>query len=236
MSSDAGVPTHGRRVNAQDSTYHWLKTHIAGLPRAEGTFLTEGEVATAAGTSRTPVREALLRLEAEGLVQIVPKKGAYVPPISDRDVSEVMEARSVVEEWSVGRIATSHRSLDPELDALVAELTALLGEQEGALDDAVAFIDLDRAFHRTIVQAAGNLVLENFYESLRDRQVRMGLRAVASAEDRARRVLAEHRAIVRALRNRNAERATRAVRVHLDNTLGVLRHSSASRRGQWASR
>lgn len=223
-------------MNAQDSTYHWLKTHIAGLPRTEGTFLTEGEVATAAGTSRTPVREALLRLEAEGLVQIVPKKGAFVPPVSDRDVTDVMEARTVVEEWSVERIATSHRSLTPELDALVDELATLVTQQEVTLDDPVAFIDLDRAFHRTIVQAAGNLVLENFYESLRDRQVRMGLRAVVSAEDRGRRVLTEHRAIVRALRNRNPERATRAVRVHLDNTLGVLRHSSATRRPTRAAR
>jgi DNA-binding GntR family transcriptional regulator len=227
MRTDAGVP--GRRANAQDSTYRWLKTHIAGLPRAEGTFLTEGEVATAAGTSRTPVREALLRLEAEGLVQIVPKKGAFVPPVSDRDISDVMEARSVVEEWSVERIATSHRSLNPELNALVAELAMFVTEQEVAIDDAVTFIDLDRAFHRTIVRAAGNMVVENFYESLRDRQLRMGLRAVASAEGRAKRVLTEHRAIVRALGNRDAERATRAVRAHLDNTLGVLRHSSFRR-------
>ena len=236
MRNDAEVPAQGRRVNAQDSAYRWLKTHIAGLPRTEGTFLTEGEVAAAAGTSRTPVREALLRLEAEGLVKIVPKKGAFVPPVSDRDVSDVMEARSVVEEWSVERIATSHRSLNPELDALVTELAVLVTEQEAAVDDTGAFIDLDRAFHRTIVQAAGNLVVESFYESLRDRQVRMGLRAVASAEDRARRVLTEHRAIVRALRNRNAERATRAVRVHLNNTLDVLRHSSSSRRMDGAGR
>lgn len=230
MSSVRRVPVRDGKMNAQDSTYRWLKTHIAGLPCGEGTFLTEAEVATTAGTSRTPVREALLRLEAEGLVQILPKKGAFVPPISDRDIGDVMEARALVEEWSVRRIAAAYRSLAPELTALVDDLGVVLGEQSDAIDDPIAFIELDRAFHRALVQAAGNAVLESFYESLRDRQMRMGLHAVAAAEDRARRVLTEHRAIVQALRARNEDRAARAVRSHLDNTLGVLRHRSKARR------
>lgn len=212
----------GRPPSAQDSTYLWLKTHIATLPRSEGTFLTEGEVAAAAGTSRTPVREALLRLEAEGFVQIVPKKGAFVPPISDLDVKAVMEARGVVEDWSVRTIVATYRARAAELTMLVDDLTELLTEQEDVIDDPVAFIDVDRLFHRTIVHAAGNPVLETFYESLRERQVRMGLRAVSSAEGRARRVLTEHRAIVRALRARNAERAATAVLSHLDKTAAII--------------
>lgn len=64
------------------------------MPRHEGVFLTEGAAAAATGTSRTPVREALLRLEAEGFLQIVPKKGAFVPPISDAEVESVMQARA----------------------------------------------------------------------------------------------------------------------------------------------
>lgn len=64
--------------SAQDLTYAWLKRHISELPKEGGVFLSESEVAQAAGTSRTPVREALLRLETEGLLTIVPKKGAYI--------------------------------------------------------------------------------------------------------------------------------------------------------------
>lgn len=83
--------------------------------------------------------------------------------------------------------------------AFLGELERILAEQEALLDDPVGFIDRDRAFHRAIVRQAGNLVLAEFYETLRERQIRMGVRAIASQENRARTVLDEHAAIVRAL-------------------------------------
>lgn len=196
-------------------TYDWLKRHIAQLPRHDGTFLTESEVASAAGTSRTPVREALLRLEAEGFIQIVPKKGAFVPPISDAEVRAVMQARALVEDWCIRQVL----SLGPDLADTLDEL---IDQQQDLLDDPVAFIDCDRVFHRTIVQHAGNPVLADFYESLRDRQIRMGLRAVARTEHRARTVLTEHRAIVEAIRAGEPEGAGQAVAAHLSSTLAAL--------------
>ncbi|GAB2738852.1 GntR family transcriptional regulator [Salinifilum aidingensis] len=196
-------------------TYRWLKGYIARLPRQEGSFLTEVGVAEAAGTSRTPVREALLRLQAEGVVQIVPKKGAFVPPISDSEVQAVMQARGLVEDWCVRQVAPVAGGLADELDRLVSE-------QESVSEDPVAFIDCDRAFHRTIVRRAGNPVLADFYESLRERQVRMGLHAVAAAEDRVRTVLDEHAAIVAAIRTGEADRAAHAVGTHLASTLATL--------------
>lgn len=211
MSSVRNV---GKRApSAQDVTYEWLKQHIFELPKDGGVFLSESEVAQAAGTSRTPVREALLRLETEGLLTIVPKKGAYIPPISDSEIEAVMEARGLVEDWCVQRVV-------PAQPSLITELEGILGEQEALLDDAVGFIDRDRAFHRTIVRHAGNPVLAEFYESLRERQIRMGVRAVASEENRARTVLDEHRAIVRALADGDAGDALAA---HLASTLAALR-------------
>lgn len=177
--------------------------------------MTESEVAVAAGTSRTPVREAMLRLEAEGFLEIVPKKGAFVPPISDSDVRAVMQARGLVEDWSVRTVIGAE-------DDFHAELDRLLAEQERLLEEPVAFIDHDRAFHRAIVRRAGNPVLAEFYESLRDRQVRMGLRAVASGEDRARVVLGEHASIVAALRAGDPAGASAAVAAHLASTLAAL--------------
>lgn len=205
----------GRGESAQDVTYRWLKQHIGGLPRQDGTFLTESEVAQAAGTSRTPVREALLRLEAEGFLQIVPKKGAFVPPISDTEVRAVMQARGLVEDWCVRRVA-------PAAPEFCAELELIVDEQAKLLDDPVTFIDHDRAFHRAIVREAGNPVLAEFYESLRDRQVRMGLRAVVNARDRARTVLHEHREIVAALRAGRPDGAGAALATHLSSTLAAL--------------
>ncbi|URN05793.1 GntR family transcriptional regulator [Actinomadura madurae] len=190
-----------------------MKRHISELPKEGGVFLSESEVAQAAGTSRTPVREALLRLETEGLLTIVPKKGAYIPPISDGEITAVMEARGLVESWCVRRVV-------PADAAFLGELERILAEQEALLDDPVGFIDRDRAFHRAIVRQAGNLVLAEFYETLRERQIRMGVRAIASQENRARTVLDEHAAIVRALAEGNAGEALEA---HLASTLAVLR-------------
>ena len=205
----------GRGESAQDAAYRWLKRHIGSLPRHQGTFLTEAEVCGTTGTSRTPVREALLRLEAEGFLQIVPKKGAYVPPITDTEVEAVMQARGLVEDWCVRRVTPVPGGLPLELERLVAE-------QEGLLDDPVGFIECDRAFHRAVVRAAGNPVLAEFYETLRDRQVRMGLRAIAAAHDRARCVLAEHTAILDAVRSTDPVAAAEAVATHLNTTLATL--------------
>lgn len=209
-----GLQEH--RSTRQDEVYAWLKRHISLLPRQEGVFLTEAEVAQQAGTSRTPVREALLRLEAEGFLKIIPKKGAFVAPVSDMDVEAVMQARALVEEWCVRRVVDTAESLADELARIIAE-------QEKLITDPVEFIDCDRKFHRTMVRAAGNSVLVDFYESLRDRQVRMGLQAVTSTENRVRQVLNEHQAIVDGLRNLDTEAAVLAVSVHLSNTLDILR-------------
>ncbi len=106
---------------AQDVVYRWLKQHVLTLPSREGTFLTEAEVCRETGTSRTPVREALLRLEADGLVQIVPKKGAYVPPIAEAEIEAVMQARGLVEEWCARQAAGFGELLAGELDRLIAQ-------------------------------------------------------------------------------------------------------------------
>jgi DNA-binding GntR family transcriptional regulator len=213
-------------TSAQDRVYAWLKSHIATVPRSEGVFLSEGQLAAEAGASRTPVREALLRLEAEGFLSIVPKKGAFVPPITDADLEALMEARALVEDWAMRRVADVGEGLSVELERI-------LKEQADLIDDPVAFIECDRQFHRTIVAAAGNPVLLDFYESLRDRHVRMGIQAVTSTSERTRQVLREHHAIADALSSGNVDEFTRSVNTHLANTLDTLRQTPPRR--SWAS-
>lgn len=227
---DTGTSVAGRRADAaQDIVYRWLKQHVLSLPSREGTFLTEAEVCRETGTSRTPVREALLRLEADGLLQIVPKKGAYVPPITEAEIEAVMQARGLVEEWCA-------RQASGFGDMLAAELDRLIARQVEVQHDPVAFIECDREFHRTIVRAAGNPVLAEFYESLRDRQLRMGVHAVMISGARADGVLAEHAAIVEGIRSREPERAAAAVVEHLARTLVALRLPVAAGWGQsWAN-
>jgi DNA-binding GntR family transcriptional regulator len=209
---------------AQDIIYRWLKRHVLEVPRDQTKFLTEAEVCRAIGKSRTPVREAMIRLEADGLVQIIPKKGAYVAPITDRDVDSVMEARALIEGWCVARAAELS-------DRSSLRLDKLLERQKAMLSNPVAFVECDREFHRTIVQAVDNPVIARFYESLRDRQLRMGWHAIAATKERIGHVLAEHGAIVDALLLGDAVKARSAMNRHLSNTLGALRRPSVGARG-----
>lgn len=211
--------------SAQSIAYDWLKDHVSAVPRTEGIFLSESEIAAATSTSRTPVREALLRLETEGFVQIIPKRGIYVPAISDEEMAAAMEARVLLEDWCVRRAAPLGADLAGELDRLVEEQTALT-------DDPVAFIEADRRFHRAIVAQAGNPVVADFYESLRERQVRMGLSALASSAERVQVVLREHRAIVDGIRAHDPELAATALKAHLASTLHTLHRLPSAGRGQ----
>lgn len=211
----SGVAALQRGDAAQDVVYAWLKQHVLTLPRNEATFLTEAQVCRETGVSRTPVREAFLRLEADGLLTILPKKGAYIAPITESEVDAIMQARGLVEEWCSREASRFGSSLADELDRLIVQ-------QEQVRSDRVAFIESDREFHRTIVRAAGNPVLATFYESLRDRQVRMGVHAI-SVGSRIDDVLAEHRAIADAIRASQAEQVVEAVGEHLARTLAALR-------------
>lgn len=200
---------------ARDVTYRFLRQKIAEVPRNEGAFLSESEVAEQTGTSRTPVREALLRLQAEGYLQILPKRGVFVPPISDAEVRAVMQAREVIEMWCMDAIC-------PSGEEFIAELKHLVAEQGALIEDPVAFIEQDRSFHRAMVERAGNPVMTDFYETLRDRQVRMGLSAIAHHEGRAQQVLEEHAAIVDALASGDPEAANAALVAHLTSTKSAL--------------
>lgn len=208
-------------LTAPEIAYRWLRDAISALPWDEEAFLSENAVAEASGTSRTPVREALLRLEASGLIRRVPHKGAYVPALSSRDIETMMEARQLIEEWAVRKVTASHRSLD--------DLNRLLEQQGQTLADPVAFIECDIRFHKYIVAAADNPVLQDVYDSQRFKQLRMGVKAVADSEGRSDHVLREHRSIVEAIRTGNPDIAVDAVRDHLSSTLAALKASPSGR-------
>lgn len=89
-------PARAAVPSAAERAYRHLKRAILEQVHPGGSLISEGEIAEAAGVSRTPVREALLRLEAEGLVALYPKRGALVRPVSAREITDVVEARG----WS----------------------------------------------------------------------------------------------------------------------------------------
>ncbi|MEU6893094.1 GntR family transcriptional regulator [Streptomyces sp. NPDC046557] len=205
-------------VTAADRVYQHVKQGVLGRRYEGGVLLTEGEVAEAVGVSRTPVREALLRLETEGLLKLYPKKGALVLPVSAQEIADVIETRLLVEEFTV-------RKAVPAPAALLERLAALIGEQRrhAAEGDLVALMAADRAFHAEIVRNAGNQILGRLYDQLRDRQLRMGVALLHAHPERVERTLAEHTEILDALRAGEPETAAAAVRAHVGRVEALVR-------------
>jgi DNA-binding GntR family transcriptional regulator len=186
-------------------------------PAVSGTFINEQAVATEVGISRTPVREALLMLAAEDLVQLVPHRGAFVAPVPGREIAEMMQARGVIESWAATTCLASG-------NAPVEPMSAVLDQQRAIVEngDAKEFIELDSQFHALLVDAAGNNVLGRLYDSLRARHVLLGVVALQRSATRRQDVLAEHQAIVDGLAAGDPAKAEAAILRHLDTTGAIL--------------
>lgn len=208
---------------APDRAYAFAKARILDGRFAGGALITEGNVAAALGVSRTPVREAFSRLESEGLLRVYPKRGALVVPVSAAEVESVMETRVLVEQFAVEKVIR----LETEMGSGPADA---IGRQERFVerDDPRGFVEADHEFHRLFVAAADNIILLQLHDSMRDRQSRMGLTALARDDARTPQVLDEHRALAEAVQARNAEVARTIVQTHLHATLALLRDVSSS--------
>ncbi|MFJ5675517.1 GntR family transcriptional regulator [Streptomyces sp. NPDC093097] len=195
---------------AAERVYNHLKDALLERRYEGGMLLTEGELADAVGVSRTPVREALLRLEVEGLIKLYPKKGALVLPVSAQEIADVVETRLLVEKHAAAKAV-------PAGEGLINELTQALEtmREQAAAGDLAAVSVADRAFHAAIVRSAGNQILDRLYEQLRDRQLRMGVAVMHSHPDRIAKNIAEHTEILQALRAGDADAATEAVQRHV---------------------
>ncbi|WAL66065.1 GntR family transcriptional regulator [Amycolatopsis cynarae] len=209
MPAPARTATSGR-----DKAYAFLKHSVLADPAMEGAFVSEQEVAERVGVSRTPVREALLQLAAEDLVQLVPNRGAYVAPLSGRDLKDLFELRGVLERFAAQKALAEGAVPANEMEATLTR-QAHHTDREHAKD----FIELDHHFHSLLVEAAGNAMLTKTYASLRARQMRAGLTALERSENRQEAVLAEHRRILDALVAGDLEGALAAIDDHHEITL-----------------
>lgn len=210
-----------RPGTAKDRALDYVKTQVLTGAFAGGELISEGDVATALGMSRTPVREAFLRLEAEGLLRLYPQRGALVVPVSPDEVRSVMEARLVLEQFAANKVV----SRGPATCAAVFEkMSGELARQRAAVDrsDWPGFVDADRAFHAVTLTESGNAILSGFYASLRDRQMRMIGESALRDPQRVAAILDEHRAIAEALRDGDGPRALRAVQNHLAGTVRAI--------------
>jgi DNA-binding GntR family transcriptional regulator len=208
--------------SGRERAYRHLRETVLVDPAVQGTFLNEVDLAQDIGVSRTPVREALLLLVAEGLVEMVPKRGAYVPPLSGRQIRELMELRTLLEQHAASVTLAQGSVPVPAMRAALGEQERLLDADARATDVAHEFIEWDRRFHQSLVDAAGNELIARTYAGLRTRQVRVGVAALFRATDRQRAVCAEHRSIVDALDSGDEAAAHGAISEHLRITLQLF--------------
>jgi DNA-binding GntR family transcriptional regulator len=207
---------------ATDRAYAFAKARILDGRFPGGTLITEGNIAAGVGLSRTPVREAFARLASEGLLRVYPKRGALVVPVSAAEVESVMEARLVIEQFAIDKVIGSGTNLGSAPAEAIARQ-----ERYAAADDLRGFVEADHRFHRAFVSAAGNPILLQLHDSMRDRQHRMGRAALARDDERTLKALEEHRALLEAVEAGDAEVALIIVRTHIDATLTLLRDASA---------
>ncbi|WP_309224831.1 GntR family transcriptional regulator [Mycolicibacterium sp. CBMA 234] len=203
---------------ASERAYRDTKTKILVGAVKGGQLLSEVEVAAELGVSRTPVHEAFLRLAAEDLLDLLPRRGAVVVPIPPHEATDLLEMRLALEGSAVRRLCRSETAAR----AASAELAELIDQQRGAAADLARFAELDNAFHRHIVDAAGNCIAQRFYSSLGDRQRRMMADAVHADRTLVERLIAEHVELAHAVGARDATAFDAQLLSHLESTYEVV--------------
>ncbi|GAB2462934.1 GntR family transcriptional regulator [Xylanimonas ulmi] len=186
-----------------------LRRRIVSLDLAPGSPISINALAASLGVSRTPVRESLIRLADEGLVQVFPKVGTFVSRIDPQRVSDAQFLREAVELASLASLATQG---PPDAEA-VAALRRNVQAQHEVRDGVEDFLRLDDEFHRGLLDLAGNGGVWDTVATAKvhlDRARRLGLRATPLGA-----FVAEHDAILEAVCAGDLDRAARQMRAHL---------------------
>lgn len=177
-------------MSAADQVYGHVRELILDGGIGAGELITEGQFVEATGLSRTPVREAFLRLEAEGWLKLYPKRGALVVPVQPEEKEQVLEARQLIETHAMTTIAAS-ASAAQTLSTRLLEITEQTRDAMDA-DDIAAFTTLDAEFHLVLVKSSGNDILSDIYRGLRDRLRRMTTRSVWHDKTRMEAIVKDH--------------------------------------------
>lgn len=195
---------------------HLREAIIKGALRP-GERLMEMQLAEEMGVSRTPVREAIRKLELEGLVIMVPRRGAYVSDLSIKDVAETYEIRGALEALAAGLAA--ERINEDELEEIERILVKISESIEK--NDIKATIEHDEAFHAILYRASHNDRLVQIINNLREHIQRFRSTSLGTP-GRLKAVLFEHRKIAEAISERNAELAQQLAQEHIENAENAL--------------
>ena len=196
----------------RDVVFHTLRGAILKGELKPGERLMELQLAAKLGVSRTPIREAIRMLEQEGLAVTIPRRGAEVAKMTEKDMQDVLQVREALDELAAG-IACECMT-EEELESLKKAMEAF--EQATATKDIKQIADTDMVFHDIIYQATRNPRLVNILNNLREQMYRYRVEYLKDERNYPL-LLEEHRAIVEAFTNKNKEKATECMRQHVIN-------------------
>ena len=208
----AGRPRAAGRLGERalyEQVAEQLRTRILAHQLAPGSWIDEQAIAAEYGISRTPLREALKVLAAEGLVTMKLRRGAYVTEVSERDLAEVFHLLALLES-DAARVAAQKAT-----PAEMAELLALHDELEAALDDRDRFFAANERFHMRLLEIADNRWRVQLVADLR-KVMKLNRAQSLLKQGRLEASLREHRQIMAALKARNADRVQALMQHHLE--------------------
>lgn len=202
------------KYSLRGRVFNKIREDILSGKYVQNEELKENSIGIELGVSRTPVREALRQLELEGLVTIIPNKGAYVNGISEKDMHDIYIIRSYLEglcaRWACEHITQAQIE---ELEEIV-----YLSEFHARRDHHEQIVELDNKFHDIIYEASHSKILDHVLSDFHHYVQRIRKITLAS-ESRAVNSNKEHSAILEAIKKRNGDEAERLAHEHIMNTI-----------------
>jgi DNA-binding GntR family transcriptional regulator len=205
------------------SVYDRLKADIFEFRLLPGTRFSENEVASRSRVSRTPVREALFRLEREGYLQVHPKSGWSVRPLDFEALDHLYDLRVVLEAAAVEKLCAGNPR-----EALAGLEKVWLVAPRSRLTDGARVARLDEEFHARLVAAVGNPELARIHQSITER-IRIVRRLDFTHPERIVYTYLEHGQILRAILGRRSARAVQLLRAHIEESKSEVRKISLHR-------
>ena len=194
----------------RDVVFNTLRQAIITGEFAPGERLMEISLANSLGVSRTPVREAIRKLELEGLVIMIPRKGAQVAKITEKNLRDVIEIRTVLEEFATV-LACERITQDGVIKLRQAHEDFIHAVEKG---DILDIANKDEAFHDTIFQATNNDRLISIINNLREQFYRYRMEYVKDIRQRSN-LVEEHRELLDAISTRDTVKAKQLMRAHI---------------------
>ncbi len=209
-SSNRRARARAERPSLVDAAYQELRRRILENQMPPGTQALEQELAATFGMSRTPIREALIRLAQEGLVEVRPRHGMRVLPMASEDMRQIYDIITALEAAAAERMALRPDAGDGVvmLDRLVTEMAAALDR-----DDLDEWVRADEAFHTAVLDLSGNRRLAQIANTYRD-QVHRARMLTLRLRPKPFDSVAEHQAVADAIRHGDAPRARERLREH----------------------